>query len=374
MRLLKKFDSFGITRGKQRAELGVWSKAAYPLVKLKVRYVGAWGEGQEVGATYVFLPLFKKPFWQSLVTPLEMVELLVGSHRASTGSFSFEFLFADNSTRQLTLGLDDVLVLYRQMGKRAPGSVHRMGHSLPPAPANLAAMDASSILKEDEAIRAKALQEKEEREKAIEAQKKAEQEARKKAQAAPARATSAGAAPAAAAAAFDPGGSKVGLFYGSTTGNTANVGDQIKAVFGGDVVKTVNVADVGPDALKAFDHLILGVPTWHIGETQEDWVEYLNKIAGVDLKGKKVAIFGLGDGVGYPDTYVDAMEELWRTFKPLGTELVGLWPTDGYNFAKSKALIDGKFMGLVIDIENQNAMTDERVKKWTAQIRSEFGL
>jgi flavodoxin I len=49
-----------------------------------------------------------------------------------------------------------------------------------------------------------------------------------------------------------------------------------------------------------------------------------------------------------------------------------MWPTDGYDFKKSKAVRDGKFLGLVIDVENQDHLSDKRVKAWVAQLQKEF--
>ena len=44
------------------------------------------------------------------------------------------------------------------------------------------------------------------------------------------------------------------------------------------------------------------------------------------------------------------------------------------DFKKSKALRDGKFLGLVIDIENQDNLTDKRVKAWALQLQKEMGI
>src|SRR5690606_25943892 len=90
---------FGITRGRRRAELGAWALGSEPLVKVTMRYEGPWAEGRPVEATYCCLPSPAKPFWQSLVMPYEFAELLVGSRRATKGTFHFQFLFADGSTK-----------------------------------------------------------------------------------------------------------------------------------------------------------------------------------------------------------------------------------------------------------------------------------
>lgn len=58
--------------------------------------------------------------------------------------------------------------------------------------------------------------------------------------------------------------------------------------------------------------------------------------AGLDLKDKPVAVFGLGDSIGYGEYFCDAMEEIYSTFKATGAKMVGHWPTDGYDHEGSK--------------------------------------
>lgn len=53
---------------------------------------------------------------------------------------------------------------------------------------------------------------------------------------------------------------------------------------------------------------------------------------------------------------------------------MGYWPTDGYDFNDSKAVRNGKFVGLAIDEDNQADLTESRVENWSTQVKSEFGL
>lgn len=375
-----KSSHVGVTRGKVLAELGVWAKTTQSLLRVEIRYEGVWRQGEGLSAVFCFLPVHPKPFWQSLVIPYEFVELLVGQDRATSGSFYFDFLFSDSSNATVKLSLDEVFKRYRGRGPKPPAGVTALEESRTVASPERAALDATGLVKESESL-LEAKRAAEAERVRLEAERlQAEKEALQKAQAA-AAAKQAGAAPKAATAGaapaadtFDTGGAKVGIFYGSTTGNTAGVAEAICAELGDSVAKVVNVTEIGPKVFEKFEHLVLGVPTWHIGEMQEDWADMLTKLEGTSLKGKKCAVFGLGDGVGYPDTYVDAMQELWDAFKPLGAELVGLWPTEGYIFEKSKAIQDGKFLGLVIDIENQNDQTEARVKQWTSELRGALSV
>lgn len=94
-------------------------------------------------------------------------------------------------------------------------------------------------------------------------------------------------------------------------------------------------------------------------------------LAGLDLKGKKVAIFGLGDQGGYGDNFCDAMDELMTCFKGSGADIVGSWSTDGYDHMESKSVDGAKFVGLACDEDNQPEMSEDRVKAWIAQIKGE---
>ncbi len=168
---------------------------------------------------------------------------------------------------------------------------------------------------------------------------------------------------------------KIGIFYGSTDGNTERVVGTIQEKFGGeDVVALHNVSSASSDEMQEYDNLILACPTWEIGELQEDWDSFIDQIEDVDYNGKKVTYLGLGDADGYPDTYQDAMGIIHERIADSGAEFVGAWPTDDYNFEDSKGIVDGKFLGLAIDEDNESDKTEERVSAWVAQLKGEFGI
>ena len=74
---------------------------------------------------------------------------------------------------------------------------------------------------------------------------------------------------------------------------------------------------------------------------------------------------------GYGDNYCDAAGELYDLFSAKGCRMFGLTSTDGYDHTKSKAEINGKFCGLMCDEENQNDMSEDRVKAWVRQLKDE---
>jgi flavodoxin I len=169
---------------------------------------------------------------------------------------------------------------------------------------------------------------------------------------------------------------KIGLFYGTQTSNTQTVAELIQKEFGGDDVVTIqDISRTEPTDFDEYQIVIIGCPTWNVGEIQSDWESfYDDQLGSVDFSGKKVAYFGEGDQIGYPDTFQDAMGMLEEKISELGGETVGYWSTEGYDFNDSKALRDDKFVGLALDEDNQSELTEERIKSWIAQLKLEFGM
>ncbi|NEP39189.1 MAG: flavodoxin FldA [Okeania sp. SIO2G4] len=169
--------------------------------------------------------------------------------------------------------------------------------------------------------------------------------------------------------------SNIGLFVGSTTGKTESVAEMVQAEFGGDDVVTIhNMDEVNTEDFDGYQNIIVASPTWNIGELQSDWEGFFDELDNIDFNGKKVAYFGTGDQIGYGDNFQDAMGILEEKISSLGGKTVGHWPTDGYEYSESKAVKDGKFIGLALDEDNQAEFTEERVKKWVAQLKIDFGI
>ncbi len=172
---------------------------------------------------------------------------------------------------------------------------------------------------------------------------------------------------------------RIGLFYGSTDGHTAAVAAELKAGLdafalsaGAEAIELFDVADYYLEEMLEFDCLILGIPTWNHGQLQRDWEGVLEEFDALDLAGKRAAVFGLGDQLGYPDTFADALFFIADKLRQQGATLVGSWPTCGYTFNSSWACEDDRFLGLILDEHNQPDLTQARVEAWAHQLWQEF--
>jgi len=167
----------------------------------------------------------------------------------------------------------------------------------------------------------------------------------------------------------------VGLFFGSDTGNTEAVSKMIQKKLGKKLVDVKDIAKSTKEEIAEFDLIILGIPTWYYGENQCDWDDFLPELEEIDFTDKLVAIFGLGDQEDYSEYFCDAMEPLRDIVESKGAIVVGNWPTAGYEFEASKALVDeNTFIGLCVDEDRQPELTNDRVEKWVTQIYEELCL
>ncbi|MEM8861351.1 MAG: flavodoxin FldA [Chloroflexota bacterium] len=170
---------------------------------------------------------------------------------------------------------------------------------------------------------------------------------------------------------------KIGLFYGSNTGNTEMNAELIKTKFEEqrpDSIDIFNIGDVDPKKMEEYEKLIVGSPTWNIGELQDDWELKFDDLNSLNMEGKMVAMFGVGDQFGYPDNFCDAIGIIGKRLAERGAELIGFTDASEYEYDNSLGAEDGVFLGLALDDDNQNDQTEERVEDWIEQIIDEFEI
>jgi len=165
--------------------------------------------------------------------------------------------------------------------------------------------------------------------------------------------------------------SKIGIYYGSTTGNTQDVAEEIAKKLGVEKSDLHDVAKANTD-YSTYDVVLFGSSTLGLGDLQDDWEYYIDKVKKAELNGKKVALFGCGDSSSYSDTFCDGVGKIYEVVKDKGVQIIGKTSADGYTYDSSEAFIDGQFVGLLIDNDNEPNLTDQRISNWIENLKKEI--
>jgi flavodoxin I len=170
---------------------------------------------------------------------------------------------------------------------------------------------------------------------------------------------------------------KIGIIFGTDSGTTRLIAKKMAKILGDLADKPININRIGIDDLMKYDVMIIGTPTYGVeqlpgistGIANGSWEDFLPQLEGADLSGKVIALYGLGNQDKYSDRFVDSMFYLYDALKQRGASFIGEWDTEGYTFDASRAVVDGKFLGLVLDNNNQAILTDQRIDTWLKQIK-----
>ena len=165
---------------------------------------------------------------------------------------------------------------------------------------------------------------------------------------------------------------RIKLIYGSDTGNTELVTEDISKLL--DNIEVTTVADLTSEDWD-HDKFILGIPTWYDGELQSDWEDYFEEFKKIDFTNKTVAIFGLGDQLGYEEWFCDGIDILAEVIMENGGKVIGYTEKDdSYDLDETpKSLVDDNtFYGLCLDEDNQGELTQDRLENWINKIKEEF--
>lgn len=165
---------------------------------------------------------------------------------------------------------------------------------------------------------------------------------------------------------------KTAIIYSFNTKKTARAAERILEAFGEDELVKVNAEELTGERFLEFDQMILGVATWFDGEMPNYWDEFVPDLEELDLKDRKVALFGLGDQKGYPENFLDGMGIMAEILEQQGATLVGFTSTEGYTYEQSRAERGDQFAGLAIDFENRGGQLKEQVIAWVDQLKKEF--
>lgn len=116
------------------------------------------------------------------------------------------------------------------------------------------------------------------------------------------------------------------IVYGSTTGNTEWVANEVKDVIkgAGHDVEVLNVSKATADGLcQGRDLVIFGCSTWGQDELefQEDFIPLFESFDKIDAGGVKTAVFGCGDeDYTY---YCGAVDAIAEKLTAMGSKIVG---------------------------------------------------
>lgn len=170
---------------------------------------------------------------------------------------------------------------------------------------------------------------------------------------------------------------KTAIFFGPEKGAVNRVANLIRELIGPDKVELVPVKSAASADFNQYDQIIFGISTvgnetWDGKPAATDWGRFLPEIRKADLKGKTVAIYGLGDHITYSANFVDFMGLLAEELEKTGAHLVGQVFVDGYEFEDSKAVSGGKFRGLPLDEDFEPELTRVRVENWIRQLEKDF--
>jgi len=165
---------------------------------------------------------------------------------------------------------------------------------------------------------------------------------------------------------------KIGLIYGSSTGNTENIVQKLTNILGSDNLDVKEVSQTNFKEISSYEKLILASSTWGAGDLQSDWEEFEEQLDNVNFSGKTVALLGLGDQKRFGDTFCEALSLLHE--KTQDANIIGHTSTQGYDFVSSNSVINDKFVGLAIDADNQDDLSEQRLESWVDQIKEPFGI
>jgi flavodoxin I len=161
----------------------------------------------------------------------------------------------------------------------------------------------------------------------------------------------------------------IAILFGPEGGNTEKVAKLIAQAIGEQKCVLLPIKNANEKTISGFKSLIVGGSTigthnWSIPNSSSDWDEFLPVFKKINFADKNVALFGLGDHLAYPNNFVDGMRIIYDVLNKSNANVLGQCKTDDYEFNESQAVVDGKFVGLPIDEDYEEELTQERIDAW----------
>lgn len=161
----------------------------------------------------------------------------------------------------------------------------------------------------------------------------------------------------------------IAIIFGSSTEHTKEAAERIAELLADYSPALVDIYDGDEEPFQTHDVLILGASTWGVQDLQDDWNDFYPKLEQLDLSGKTIALFGMGDASIYPSSFVDAIGILYEIVVKQGAKVIGQVSPEGYDFEYSRALVNGQFVGLPLDDDYEPELTEERIVNWVEQLK-----
>ncbi|WP_025842281.1 flavodoxin [Porphyromonas gingivicanis] len=162
---------------------------------------------------------------------------------------------------------------------------------------------------------------------------------------------------------------KIGIYFGSSTGTTADVAKTIAKRLNVADADILDVASADAASMANYEVLLLGSSTWGMGDLQDDWEGFLPKAKGQNLAGKCVGLFGCGDSSAYSDTFCDALATIKEELDGTGCSFIGEYAPTDYGYDATRCEQGGKLIGLLIDDINESDKTADRIDTWVAALQ-----
>ncbi|UBM62682.1 flavodoxin domain-containing protein [Candidatus Sulfidibacterium hydrothermale] len=170
---------------------------------------------------------------------------------------------------------------------------------------------------------------------------------------------------------------KTALLYWGKGGNVENAAKIIYRQLDPQTTDFMPLDEFNPEDLDQYSLVILGGSTvgaenWEDTSNDNLWNNFFRNIQHKDLSHITFAAFGLGDQVLYPAHFVDGLGFFHEEISKTNARVIGRWPTEGYRFTDSEGVEGDYFYGLALDEDNEPEKTEERAKKWVAQLKKEM--
>lgn len=171
---------------------------------------------------------------------------------------------------------------------------------------------------------------------------------------------------------------KTVIFYSPEGGSVNRVAMRLGEMIGNEKVDVTPVRKAEKGDIDQYSQFIfvgstVGADHWSNEILENEWQAFFARIAETGFKDKKVAIAGLGNSVLYPEHFADGIAYLYKELSERNAEILGFVDAEGYTFEDSEALNDEDlFVGLPLDEDNEEDLTDGRLEKWISLLKPDF--